>query len=69
MWCATGAAAGLYPLPDRSGTHVDCQIIDTALMGPDMAHPDLCMAPLREAAVKPVILVMDYALSVSRPLN
>jgi hypothetical protein len=62
--CAIGAAAGLYPLPDRSGTHVDCQIIDTALLGPDMAHPDLCMTPLREAAVKPVILVMDYAFGV-----
>ncbi|MCB2168286.1 MAG: hypothetical protein KQI78_11525 [Deltaproteobacteria bacterium] len=62
--CAIGATAGLVPLPDRSGTHVDCQIIDTALLGPDMAHSDLCMAPLREAAVKPVILVMDYAFGV-----
>lgn len=62
--CAIGATAGLFALPDRSGTHVDCQIIDTALLGPDMAHPDLCMAPLGEAAVKPVILVMDYAFGV-----
>lgn len=62
--CAVGAQAGLYPLPDSAGTHVDCQIIDTALLDPDMAHPDLDMAPLKDAAVKPVILVMDYAFGV-----
>jgi hypothetical protein len=62
--CAVGAEAGLYPLPDSAGTHVDCQIIDTALLDPDMAHPDLDMAPLKDAAVKPVILVMDYAFGV-----
>jgi uncharacterized protein DUF6909 len=62
--CAVGAQAGLYPLPDSAGTHVDCQIIDTALLDPAMAHPDLDMAPLHDAAVKPVILVMDYAFGV-----
>ncbi|MBC2717477.1 MAG: hypothetical protein HF978_19390 [Desulfobacteraceae bacterium] len=54
-------AHGFYELPDRSGTHIDCQIIDTALLDTVTFHPDL---ELNLAAVrdkKPVILVMDYA--------
>ncbi len=62
--CAVGARAGLTLLPDSAGTHVDCQIIDTALLDPAAAHPDLNMAPLHDAAVKPVILVMDYAFGI-----
>ena len=62
--CAVGAEGGLYSLPDSAGTHVDCQIIDTALLDPAMAHPDLNLAPLHDAAAKPVILVMDYAFGV-----
>ena len=62
--CAVGAEAGLYSLPDSAGTHVDCQIIDTALLDPAMAHPDLNLASLHDADVQPVILVMDYAFGV-----
>jgi hypothetical protein len=61
---ARGVRAGLTLLPDLAGTHVDCQIIDTALLDPTAVHPDLDLAPLRKAAVKPVILVMDYAFGV-----
>jgi hypothetical protein len=61
---ATGTKAGLVVLPDSAGTHVDCQIIDTALLDPEAAHPDLDLTPLRKARVKPVILVMDYAFGV-----
>jgi hypothetical protein len=61
---ARGVRAGLTLLPDLAGTHVDCQIIDTALLDPTAVHPDLDLAPMRKAAVKPVILVMDYAFGV-----
>jgi len=59
-----GRAAGLHLLPDRSGTHVDCQIIDTGRLDPDAAHPDLNLTPLLKAVDKPVILVIDYAFGV-----
>ena len=58
--CAVGAKAGLHLLPDSAGTHVDCQIIDTARLDSGMMHPELSM-PAIDDAVKPVILVMDYA--------
>lgn len=59
-----GAGAGLYRLADSAGTHVDCQIIDTALLDPAAAHPDLDLALLAESDNKPVILVLDYAFGV-----
>lgn len=59
-----GAGAGLYHLADSAGTHVDCQIIDTALLDPAAAHPDLDLALLAESDNKPVILVLDYAFGV-----
>ncbi|HSO18062.1 MAG TPA: hypothetical protein VLT88_01310 [Desulfosarcina sp.] len=59
-----GQQAGLEFLPDNDGTHVGCQIIDTAQLEPAMAHPDLDLSPLTAAADKPVILVIDYAFGV-----
>ncbi len=50
---------GLYELPDRSGTHIDCQIIDIAKLGSVKFHPELSF--LLSKKEKPVILVMDYA--------
>ncbi len=52
---------GFYELPDQSGTHIDCQIIDTALLRNVMFHPDLKLNVAAVADEKPVILVMDYA--------
>jgi hypothetical protein len=50
---------GLYELPDSSGTHIDCQIIDIAKLGSVKFHPELkLLLPKKE---KPIILVMDYA--------
>ncbi len=50
---------GMHELPDRSGTHIDCQIIDTALLEGVNFHHELAIhIPEGE---KPVILVMDYA--------
>lgn len=52
---------GFYELPDRSGTHIDCQIIDTAKIKGMPFHPDLRFnteCPIDEA---PVLFVMDYA--------
>jgi len=50
---------GLSELPDASGTHIDCQIIDTAKLGSVKFHPELNF-PFSKAE-KPVILIMDYA--------
>jgi hypothetical protein len=52
---------GLYELPDASGTHIDCQIIDTALLQPSKLHPDISIEKSKKKDEKPVILVMDYA--------
>ena len=66
---------GFFELPDRSGTHIDCQLIDTARLSGIPMHPDLKLAADRaqenrvgddeggDAAESnaPVILVMDYA--------
>lgn len=50
---------GLYELPDVSGTHIDCQIIDVTGLDGIKFHPALNFSlPKKE---KPVILVMDYA--------
>ncbi len=55
------AKKGFYELPDRSGTHIDCQIIDTALLDGLEFHPNLKLNVSAVAEKKPVILVMDYA--------
>ncbi len=55
-------AHGFYEIPDMSGTHIDCQIIDTALVDFVSLHPDLNFnIPNGE---KPVLLVMDYAFGI-----
>ena len=51
---------GFYELPDRSGTHIDCQIIDTAKIGDCPMHPEVNIIP-PGGGDAPVILVMDYA--------
>jgi len=52
---------GLYEIPDASGTHIDCQIIDASLMGPITFHPKLKLSLKEIKEKKPVLIVMDYA--------
>lgn len=53
---------GCYLLPDQSGTHIDCQIIDTAGIGTVPMHPELKFTAGAAACEDaPVVLVMDYA--------
>ena len=52
---------GFHEVPDTSGAHVDCQIIDTAELNFEDLHPDLRSNLQPEKDTKPVILVMDYA--------
>jgi len=56
-----GKKHGLYEVPDTSGTHINCQIIDTAQLKSLVMHPGI---PIDISAIddpKPVIVVMDYA--------
>ncbi len=52
---------GFYEVPDISGTHIDCQMIDTAKFGDLKFHPDLSLNIPDKDKEKPVILVIDYA--------
>lgn len=52
---------GLYELIDLSGSHIDCQIIDTRKLASVTLHPDLKIEIRPEKEKSPVILVMDYA--------
>ncbi|MDM8550281.1 hypothetical protein QUF72_09395 [Desulfobacterales bacterium HSG2] len=53
---------GLYEIPDKSGAHIDCQVIDTALLKSVSFHPELGVEmSVPESEKPPVILVMDYA--------
>jgi hypothetical protein len=52
---------GFLELPDRSDTHIDCQIIDTEGLASVPLHPDLRIPDPIPHDPKPVILVMDYA--------
>ncbi|MFH1152791.1 MAG: hypothetical protein V1793_03150 [Pseudomonadota bacterium] len=52
---------GWYRLQDRSGTNIDCQIIDTAKLESTVFHPGIPFDADRIAREQPVILVMDYA--------
>lgn len=52
---------GFHELPDRSDTHIDCQIIDTQGLVPVPLHPALRIPEPMPHDPKPVILVMDYA--------
>jgi hypothetical protein len=58
---AFAAEHGWHPVPDRSGTNIDCQIIDTALLDSMDFHPGLSFDAEMISRTKPVILVMDYA--------
>ena len=48
-------------LPDSSGTHIDCQIIDTAALKDLSFHPELNIDKSVFQKTKPVLLIMDYA--------
>ncbi|MEA1968319.1 MAG: hypothetical protein U9N77_08870 [Thermodesulfobacteriota bacterium] len=52
---------GLYQLEDGSGTNIDCQIIDTAMLEKVEFHPELNFDIKKIRDEKPVVLVMDYA--------
>ena len=54
---------GFYELPDSSGTHIDCQIIDTSKLKDVPIHPGLKIHfnSADDTNSEPVILVMDYA--------
>ena len=52
---------GLYELPDQSGTHIDCQLIDTSYIESVTFHPEIAIDIARIRTAKPVLLVMDYA--------
>ncbi len=56
-----GQAHGLTTVHDRSGTHIDCQIIDSAQFESLPFHPEISMALPGSDQEKPVIIVMDYA--------
>ncbi|MFZ5573363.1 MAG: DUF6909 family protein [Thermodesulfobacteriota bacterium] len=52
---------GFHELPDTSGTHIDCQLIDTAHLSAVMFHPDLKIDKAYIKKEQPLLLVMDYA--------
>jgi hypothetical protein len=56
-----GKNHGLYEVPDRSGTHINCQIIDTARLDSVESHPATHFAFTDKRDDRPVLLVMDYA--------
>lgn len=52
---------GLHELADQSGTHIGCQIIDTAGLSDVVFNAALGLTPPPENADRSVIVVMDYA--------
>ncbi|MBL0701982.1 MAG: hypothetical protein JJV91_00705 [Desulfosarcina sp.] len=52
---------GLLELPDSSGAHIDCQIIDASRLESLKLHPELSVNKAALKKNKPVLLVMDYA--------
>ncbi len=52
---------GLIELPDRSGAHIGCQIIDTGRLYGLALHPALNINLPGTAETAPVLLVIDYA--------
>ena len=56
-----GKAHGLHELTDHSGTHINCQLIDSAMLDDIELHPDLRLKLPKAADDRPVLLVMDYA--------
>ena len=58
---AYAAEHGFHDIPDVSGTHIDCQLIDTAGLDKASLHPALDIKLPGQKKSRPVILVMDYA--------
>jgi len=58
---AYGEAHGLTTVSDHSGTHIDCQIIDSAQFESFPCHPEISISFSESDPEKPVIIVMDYA--------
>ena len=56
-----GKMHGLYEVPDNSGTHIDCQIVDTAQLDAVTPHPGTQLNASAIKDPKPVLLIMDYA--------
>ncbi len=56
-----GKAKGFYEITDRSGTHINCQLIDTARLDGIELHPELKFDLVKVPQERPVLLVMDYA--------
>ena len=56
-----GEAHGLTTVSDHSGTHIDCQIIDSARFNTLPLHPAIPLALPPSGQDQPVIIVMDYA--------
>ena len=56
-----GRKHGLYEVPDRSGTHIDCQVIDTARLESVELHPETHFDFADKSDARPVLLIMDYA--------
>jgi len=55
------AKHGFHDLPDTSGTHIGCQLIDTAGLKDVTFHPEINIPGSGTKKNHPVILVMDYA--------
>ncbi len=52
---------GLYEHYDSSGSHINCQIIDTERLKTVEFHPDLRIDLQDTSSKSPVLIVMDYA--------
>jgi len=56
-----GKTHGLYELADRSGTHINCQLIDSAMLDEIDLHPDIKLDLPKAPGERPILLIMDYA--------
>lgn len=56
-----GGQHGLSTVFDHSGTHIDCQIIDSEYFKNIEFHPQINITLPGSSLAKPVIIVMDYA--------
>lgn len=52
---------GFYELPDKSGSQIDCQLIDTSMIEAVDFHPAIAVDKDYLLSEKPMLLVMDYA--------
>ena len=60
--CSEYAARfGLFEIDDASGSNIDVQIIDTALLTKQTIHPEIQCDFAAIAEQQPVLVVMDYA--------